>query len=95
MCFLIWKLLAMGYGLSYRYMWVRAVDAVVLPTIITLHTILYVRWNALYRPGGEWVYSAMVALFFGLTILFTCHSYVLDKARHQAPEAANDKDTPE
>jgi hypothetical protein len=95
MCFLIWKLLAMGYSFSYRYKWVRTVDAVALSAIIILHIIVYVRWNALYRYGGEWFYYLMVALFFGLSILFTRHSYVLDKARHQAPEPDCHTDTPE
>ena len=34
--FLFWKLMAMGFGLSYRFKWVWAVDAASLSTIIAL-----------------------------------------------------------
>ena len=72
--FLFWKLMAMGFGLSYRFKWVWAVDAASLSTIIALCAFLHIRW--------------------GLSILFTCYAFVLDKARHKAPEPSSPSDAP-
>ena len=93
--FLFWKLMAMGFGLSYRYKWVRVVDAVTLSVIIALYMFMHIRWGALYGRGGAWPFYIMAAIFFGLSILFTCHSFVLDKARHKAPEPSGPPDAPE
>ncbi len=93
--FLFWKVMAMGFGLSYRHKWVRVVDAVALSAIVTLYVLLHNRWGALYRPGGAWVFYSMVAVFLGISVLCTCHSYVIDKARHKAYEPRSQTDTPE
>ena len=92
--FLFWKLMAMGFGLSYRFKWVWAVDAASLSTIIALCAFLHIRWGALYRPGGAWAFYILAAIFFGLSILFTCYAFVLDKARHKAPEPSSPSDAP-
>ena len=93
--FLFWKVMAMGFGLSYRYKWVRAVDAAALWTIIALCAFVHIRWGALYPRGSAWAFYIMAAIFFGLSILFTCLSYVLDKARHKVPQPSSPCDAPE
>lgn len=50
--FLFWKLVAMVMGFSYRYKWVRAVDAAALSVIVGLYVFIHVHWRALYNPDG-------------------------------------------
>jgi uncharacterized membrane protein len=90
-CFLLWKLVAMVSGLSYRYKWVRIVDVITLSLVIGLSVMVQIVWKTLYHPGDASLFYTFAACYFGLSALFTGLSYIMDKAWRTIRESRNRK----